>query len=550
MAKNWYVYLLLTVTLMACSKREKADLIVTNAKIYTVDSTFSTHSSMAVVNGIVKELGDSVYIMSKYTAKKVVDAGGMYVYPGFIDSHCHFLGYGLSLNKAMLSEASSWDEVVARLVEHQKRFPTSWVEGRGWNQNEWKVREFPTNELLNRAFPDKPVYIVRIDGHAAIANNAALKIAGVTASTRVEGGEVVLQKGKPTGMLLDNAMELVRRIIPKPTIDEKAAALQNAQKKCFAVGLTGVQDAGLDVDEVLLIDSLQQSGKMEIWVNAMLNPTPANYEKFISKGVYQTNKLTVRSIKLYADGALGSRGALLLEPYSDDRGNRGLQVEPTEKLDSLCGMAFKAGYQVCTHCIGDAAVKLMLDIYSKYLPAGNILRWRIEHAQVVDRNDLPRFGSLAVIPSVQTTHATSDMDWADERLGSRIKNAYAYQELLLQNGWIANGSDFPIESINPLYGFYAGVARKNLDGKPDGGFQPENALIRKQALCAMTIWAAKAAFCEDARGSLEPGKAADFVILNTDLMNDELPAIPRATILKTFVSGKEVFGSNAFSHGN
>lgn len=526
---------------MACSKRQKADLIVTNATVYTVDSAFTVAQSFAVSNGKIIAVGKSDEILSAYHADSILDLKGKFVYPGFIDAHCHFLGYGLSLQKAWLSGAKTWNEVVSRLVEHQNKYPTEWVEGRGWNQNEWDRKEFPTNELLDKAFPNKPVFIVRVDGHAAIANTRALELAGITGNTKVAGGAILLKNSKPTGVLIDNAMELVRRCIPVPGMEQKTNALLNAQQNCFAVGLTGVHDAGLDADEVKLIDSLQQAGRLTMRINAMLNPTPENLRKYIEKGVYQTDYLTVRSIKVYADGALGSRGALLLKPYSDDPKNIGIQVEPTEKLDYVCALAYKHGYQVCTHCIGDAAVRLMLDLYSKYLPKGNDLRWRIEHSQVVAPSDLPKYAEYNIIPSVQTTHATSDMLWAGNRLGERIKYAYAYKSLLNQNGWLPNGSDFPIEDINPLYGFYAAVARKNTNGEPEFGFQMENALTREQALRAMTIWAAKACFEENIKGSIEPGKFADFVVLDNDLINSDISNIPQAHVLLTAINGKTVY---------
>lgn len=541
--KTHSIILIFTTSMiaMACTKRQNVDIIITNATVYTVDSAFSKAQSIAVRQGKIVAVGSNEEIEAVYQSDSVLDLTGKFVYPGFIDAHCHFLGYGLNLPKAWLAGAETWDEVVNRLVENQKQYPTEWVEGRGWNQNEWESKEFPTNEQLNKMFPDKPVFIVRIDGHAAIANAKALEIAGITKNMKVSGGEIVLRDGKPTGVLVDNAMELVRKHIPTPGIDEKARVLLNAQKNCFAVGLTGVHDAGLDADEVKLIDSLQMAGTLKMRINAMLNPTPQNYENYISKGVYQTDRLTVRSIKIYADGALGSRGALLLKPYSDSPKNFGIQVEATEKLDSVCAMAYKHGYQVCTHCIGDAAVRLMLDLYSKYLPKGNDLRWRIEHSQVVDPTDLPRYGEYNVIPSVQTTHATSDMFWAGNRLGERIKYAYAYKSLLNQNGWLPNGSDFPIEDINPLYGFYAAVARKNINGEPQSGFQMENALTREQALRAMTIWAAKSCFEENAKGSIEPGKLADFVVLDTDLVSCEPSESFKARVLLTIINGEIVY---------
>ncbi|MCB8964428.1 MAG: amidohydrolase [Bacteroidales bacterium] len=543
MIKNSLV-LIIAITAMACSNRKKVDLIVTNATIYSVDSAFTVHNSMAISNGKILAIGNKESIENEYESANCLDATGKFIYPGFIDPHCHFLGYGLGLPNAWLAGAKDWEEVVTRLVENQKQYATEWVKGRGWNQNEWAVKQFPTNELLNKAFPDKPVYIVRIDGHAAIANQKALEIAGITSKTIINGGEIIKENGKPTGVLVDNAMDLIRRCIPESTKEEKTKALINAQKNCFAVGLTGVHDAGLDTDEVLLIDSLHKNGSLRMRINAWLNPTKSNYEAFISKGVYQTERLTVRAIKIFADGALGSRGALLLQPYSDDPQNSGIQVETTEKLDSICKLANDAGYQVCTHCIGDAAVRLMIDIYSKYLDENNDKRWRIEHSQIVDPQDMTRYGKYNIIPSIQTTHATSDMDWADERLGDRIKYAYAYQELLQQNGWLPNGSDFPIEHINPLYGFYSGVARQHFNGEPKDGFQMQNSLTREQALRAMTIWAARSAFEENIKGSLEVGKNADFVILNFDLMNDSINAVPNIKIQQTYVNGEQVYSLN------
>jgi len=531
----------LILSIMACSKRQKVDLIITNATIYTVDSSFSKSNSMAIDEGKIVAIGNENEINSKYISKKTIDANKKFIYPGFIDPHCHFLGYGISLSNATLSGAKSWEEVVNRLIEHQKEFSSEWVQGRGWNQNEWDVKEFPTNELLDKAFPNNPVYIVRIDGHAAIANTLALKMAGINENTTKEGGDLIKKNGKLTGVLVDNAIELVKSIIPEVPKSIKEKALIKAQNNCFTVGLTSVSDAGLDLKDVLLIDSLQKSGALRMRIYAMLNPTQENFDYFLSKGIYSTDNLTVRSIKLYVDGALGSRGALLLQPYSDAPNTKGLQVESTEKLSSYCKNAFDAGYQVNTHCIGDAGVRLMLDIYSKYLKTHNDLRWRIEHSQVVDPQDLPRYSQYSVIPSVQTTHATSDMTWADERLGNRIKYAYAYQDLLKQNGWLANGSDFPIENINPIYGFYAAVARKDLNGQPTNGFQIENALTREQALRGMTIWAAKANFEDDFKGSLEPGKWADFVILDRDLLTVQESDLPNSKVISTFVGGEPVY---------
>ena len=544
--KNVFLGLILIISfiIMSCTKRENVDLIVVNAKIYTVDSTMSITNSMAIREGRIVETGTREVIAAKYQSNNLIDAGDKFIYPGFIDPHCHFLSYGLSLSRAALSGATTWNEVVQRLVDHQKQFPTEWVLGRGWNQNEWDIKEFPSNELLNKTFPNNPVLITRIDGHAAIANSKALEIAGVSERIKVDGGEIVIKNGKPTGVLIDNAIELVQKFVPEPDERIKQQALIKAQQNCFAVGLTSVSEAGADFTDVQRFDSMQKSGTLKMRIYAMLNPNESNFSNFLSKGVYVTDRLTVRSIKLFADGALGSRGALLIKPYSDDPKNSGLQVESREKLTEHCAKAFKAGYQVNTHCIGDAAVRLMLDIYSGYLTKDNDLRWRIEHSQVVDPADLPRYGEYNVIPSVQTTHATSDMYWADERLGERIKYAYAYQDLLRQNGWLPNGSDFPIENINPLFGFFAGVVRKDHKGFPKEGFQIENAITREQALQAMTIWAAKSNFDEKTRGSLEPNKYADFIILDKDIMSIPETEVPTARIISTYISGEKVYTIN------
>jgi predicted amidohydrolase YtcJ len=418
--------------------------------------------------------------------------------------------------------------------------PGNWVLGRGWDQNDWQDKKFPDRNLLDSLFRDKPVYLVRIDGHAAWVNSKALELSGIGKNTRIEGGEIIYDRHGPSGILIDNAMALVEKLIPPVSVDEKIQALLKAQRNCFGVGLTSVSDAGTDKETVLLMDSLQKTDSLCIHINVMLNPSVQNQEYYVDKGIYETERLTVRSIKLFADGALGSRGALLKQPYADDPSTRGLQVSETKYLEDICHLAYDKGYQVNTHCIGDSAVSLVLHLYASILPEKNDRRWRIEHAQVVDPGDLELFKRYAVIPSVQTTHATSDMYWAEERLGPvRIQYAYAYKSLLDQNDWMPNGSDFPVESINPVYGFYAAVVRKDLKGMPEGGYHREQALTREQALKAMTLWAAKASFGEKYRGSLEPGKNADFVVLDRDIMTVPEDSIANARVLETWVGGNK-----------
>lgn len=527
---------------MSCNQQQQVDLIIHNAVIYTVDGDFSVQESAAIHEGKFVATGPFRLISRKFKASETIDLEKGYVYPGLIDPHCHFYGYGTSLQNADLVGATSFEAILEILKHHQEQFPSDWVLGRGWDQNLWPTKEFPHRNQLDAVFPDVPVLLIRVDGHAAIANTEALKRAGITARTRVQGGDVLLQNGQPTGILIDNAIGLVRSKVPALSLQDNINALKNAQQNCFAVGLTSVSDAGLNKATLMLIDSLQQAGALKMRLYAMLSPTRENLETFGPRGPYKTDRLNVRSIKLFADGALGSRGAKLLQPYSDEPANSGLLVESPEYLREISRKALDFGFQVNTHCIGDSAVRLMLHIYGELLEKQNDLRWRIEHAQIVHPEDMDLFGRYSIVPSIQTTHATSDMIWAAHRLGpQRITTAYAYRQLLEQNGWLPNGSDFPVEHINPLYGFYAAVARKNLQGYPQQGWQMENALTRQQALKAMTIWAAKAQFEELEKGSIEAGKFADFIVTDQDLMTMDLEEIPALMIRSTYIDGVKVY---------
>jgi len=528
--------------LSACSKTKNVDLIVTHAKIYTADKDFSEVESFAVKDGKFVAVGTNDEILSNYTATKTLKLDGKFIYPGFIDAHSHFLGYCLTLLQADLRGTQSFDEVLDIIIQHDKKYDNEWVLGRSWDQNNWEVKDFPVNDKLNELFPDKPVYLRRVDGHAAIANAKALEMAGITAETKVDGGKIFVKDGKPTGVLIDNAMSLVSRLIPDADKQQTVKAIAQGEQNCFAVGLTSVCDAGLHKNQVLLIDSLQKAGDMKLRLYTMLEPTNENINHFVKNGRYKTEYLNVRAIKLYADGALGSRGAALLEPYADDPGNYGLIVKPFEFYHQMCKLAYDNDYQVCTHAIGDSANRVMLNIYAQYLKEKNDRRWRIEHAQIIHPDDLHKFGKYSIVPSIQSTHCTSDMYWADERLGEeRIENAYIYKQLLEQNGWLPNGTDFPVEKIDPLLTFYASVARKDVEGYPENGFHPEEALTREQTLKSMTIWAAKAAFEENEKGSIEPGKMADFVVLEKDIMQIPESEIPKANVQYTFIDGEMVY---------
>ncbi len=531
------------LSLISCNaQKEQADLILNNGKVYTVDSDFSTAEAIAIRDHRIIAVGSSEEILKEYSAREVRNLEGAYVYPGWIDPHCHFFGYGMNLNAVDVAGTSSVEEIIEVLKAFRERHPGAWITGRGWDQNDWEVKEFPNKEMLDKHFPKTPILLRRIDGHAAWANSVALEMAGVTANSKVGGGTVMLSDGEPNGVLVDNAIGLVARIVPPATEADMIQALQQAEVNCFRVGLTSVQDAGLSKQVVLLIDSLHQAGKLKIRMNTWLSPSKANFTHFVEKGPYQTDYLSINTIKLFTDGALGSRGARMIEAYSDDPGNLGLYVTPLEQLEKYCQQAYKNNFAVATHCIGDGANRETLKIYASILGGENDRLWRIEHAQIIHPDDFHYFGDYNIIPSVQTSHATSDMYWAEDRVGSeRIKGAYAYRQLLEENGWLPNGSDFPVERINPLFGFYAAVVRKDQANFPEGGFQMENAISREEALRAMTIWAAKSGKEEDLKGSIEVGKLADLVVTKTDLMSAPDEVLFGIKVQSTYSGGELVY---------
>ena len=413
------------------------------------------------------------------------------------------------------------EDVVNKTVEFAKSNDDYWVTGRGWDQTDWTQKGSISNNLLNIYFPDRPVIIKRIDGHAAIANRKALELAGLKASTVIDGGEIGIEDGELNGFLLDNAVDLVMEAIPDETNSQVAAYLLKAQELCLKVGLTSVTDAGLSPQVLNVADSLYQIKELIIRINAMISATPEGLAHANSKGSIERSNFRVKSFKIYGDGALGSRGALLKKPYCDRRNYTGLLLTPIDSIKKYCNWAVKNNYQICTHAIGDSANKLLLNIYGKYTK-GKDLRWRIEHAQVVDTVDIKLFKFFNIIPSIQPTHATSDMRWAADRLcEERLSGAYAYQSLLQAYGLAALGTDFPIEDYNPVKTFFAAVYRKNEEMLPDNGFLIGEGLSEKQALWGMTKWAAFAQFDEKRLGSLEKGMTADFIVLEKDWMGNE-----------------------------
>ena len=541
--RKFFIYSLL-LAFAACKSTTQADTIIHHAVIYTVDSAFTMAEAMVVKDGKIIATGKNDEIQKNYTAKENIDAQGKAVYPGFIDAHAHFLGYGKGLFEVKLYNCASWEDVIHHVTDGTKGVAAGeWIIGRGWDQNKFPGKQYPTNERLNQLFPNNPVFLTRVDGHAAIANQKALEMAGVKAGATLTGGEVEVKNGKLTGILIDNAKGLVSSKMPVATKADYEKWLMAAQQNCFAQGLTTVTDCGLMFDDVDMIDALQKEGKLDMRLFVMLSDATENYNHYLTKGPYKTDKLFVNAFKVYADGALGSRGACLLQPYNDKPNSTGFLLKTKAHYDSVAALLVNTKFQMCTHAIGDSANREILAIYNKYLKGKNDRRWRIEHAQVVNEADFNLFGSASVVPSVQPTHATSDMYWATERLGNqRIKGAYAYKQLLQQIGWIPLGTDFPVEDISPFKTFLASVFRQDAKQFPAGGFQINNGLTKEETLRGITIWAAKASFLEQEIGSLEVGKKADYIMLDSDIMKAEAANILAIKPILAIVGGKKVFG--------
>lgn len=538
--KKVFLFILLPF-LFSCSVQQNADLIVHNAKVYTVDDNFSVAEAFAVKDGKIIEVGTSAQLLKKYSGEEM-DAGGKAVYPGFIDGHAHFYNYGSGLQNADLTGTKSWDEILRKLKDFANDNKSEWIVGRGWDQNDWELKEFPDNQKLNELFPNTPVILSRVDGHAAIANKTALDLAGIKPGQLVSGGEIETINGQLTGILVDNAEGLVYAKIPSPDKKQIEESLLDAQANCFAVGLTTVTDCGISHKLIPVIDALQKNNKLKMRIYGMLHDSKENFDYLFKNGAFKTERLNINSFKVYADGALGSRGARLLEPYSDKPGSSGFLLSDKKHYAEVARQIADKGFQMNTHAIGDSANREILNVYARVLKGKNDRRWRIEHAQVVNQADFKLFGENNVIPSVQSTHATSDMYWAGDRLGPvRVKGAYAFKQLLDQNGWIILGTDFPVEDINPMYTFYAAVVRKDMKGYPAQGYQTENALSREEALRGMTIWAAKGNFEEKEKGSIEKGKFADFIILDQDIMKADAAELYKVRVLKTFVNGESVY---------
>ncbi len=520
---------------------EEVDLIVHHARVYTVDDRFSQAEAFAVRDGALVAVGRSDDILNRYTASQTLDMAGKTITPGLIDAHCHYYWLGLNQQKVDLVGAKSYQEVLDRVVTFQEEHPRRFIEGMGWDQNLWENKAFPTKRELDSLFPDTPVALRRIDYHALLVNQKALELAGITAATAVRGGEIMQDNGALTGILIDNPMALVDSVIPEPTRAEQIQALRDADRICRENGLTTVNDAGLSRFVIELVDSLQRAGDLSVRMYAMVSNTPDDIAYYLDKGIVKTDRLHVRSVKVFGDGALGSRGAALKAPYSDRPGHYGAMTTSAEDIERLALRLSATDYQMNTHAIGDSTVSVVLNAYQKALGDQTDRRWKVEHFQVVDLEDLPLIGP-SVFPSVQPKSATSDMFWAEDRLGAeRVKGSYAYRTLLDRAGKIALGTDFPVEPVSPFLTFYAVVSRADVEGKPSGGWRPAEALTREEALRGMTIWAAYSNFEEAEKGSIEVGKHADFVVLSDDIMTVPIAQVPRLRVEQTFIGGEQVY---------
>ena len=522
---------------------QTADLVVKNAKIYTVDAKNPRATAIAVRNGKIAAVGNDLKALEG-PKTRILDAKGATIVPGLIDSHGHLEGLGSSLEILDLRGFTSGAEIAAKVkAAAAKAAPGEWIVGRGWDQNLWVNKQFPTTDSLTQAAPKNPVALTRIDGHATWANRAALDAADINQNTKDPAGGRIIRdaQGKPAGVLVDTAQNLVRRKIPAASPEQVHRQLARALEECARLGLTSVHDAGVGNAEIAAYHSLLAEGKMPIRVYAMLANEPALVATWLARGPEIGDFLTIRSIKAYADGALGSRGAALLSPYADEKSASGLMITGKDAIENVAVKAAARGFQVNTHAIGDRGNHETLDAYASALKGPNDKRFRVEHAQVIAPEDFVKFQKYSIIASMQPTHATSDMAWAGDRLGpERVKGAYAWQTLIKLGVHLASGSDFPVELANPLDGFYAAITRQDKQGHPAGGWFPDQRLTREEALRSFTLEGAYAAFEEATKGSLEAGKLADFVMLSADIMAIPAPEILRTHVTLTVVGGKIV----------
>jgi predicted amidohydrolase YtcJ len=550
-----FAFVLLAIACNTAKKTTPIQTLLYNATFYTLNDSLPTVEAVAINDGKIVGMGKKDDLLKQFAPETMQDLQGAFVYPGFIDGHAHFYGLGMFTNRADLTGSKSFDEAITRLQTFAETNTELWLQGRGWDQNLWEGKKFPTKAKLDELYPDKPVLLKRIDGHGALANQKALDLAGITPKSVIAGGLIELIDGQLTGILLDNAVDSVEKSIPTVTDEQIKNYLLKAQDICFANGLTSVVDAGLEKRYIDIIKQLQDEGELKIRLNVMITSDDAGLDYYLKNGPIKTPLLNVSSFKLYSDGALGSRGACLLQPYTDKPETNGFLLSSPERLTEVINRVAKSNFQLCTHCIGDSANRFILDAYGAALGQNNNRRWRIEHTQVVSTADVPKYKQFGVLPSMQPTHATSDHVWAVDRLGAeRIKTAYCLKTLMQQNGLIVLGTDFPIEGVSPLETFYVAVKRATYNelmkkselyaadssvNEAQWGFQPEEALTRIEALKGITLWAAYGSFEENEKGSMAIGKYADFTVLTDDILTTK--NLHEVKVLSTWVDGKSVF---------
>lgn len=541
------IFSLLVCILFGCmGGQQEVDLMIVGATIYTMDEDSTVCDVMVIDDGKIIAMGNNS-LRLKYKGKKYINLEGKFIYPGFIDAHSHFYGLGQSIVTIDLRGVQSEEDMMAKVniftketTTSGKNMPSSII-GRGWDQNLWKSKKFPSNKQLNKLYPDVPVCLTRIDGHAALVNQKALELAGITADSKVSGGEFIKENGELTGVLIDNAVDLVTSKLPQPSKEEKRTAILRAQDTCFKYGLTTVCDAGIDKELIDLYNEMHQSGELQIRIYAMAKPTQPTLNWLLQNGELKTEKLHVNSVKYYMDGAMGSRGACLLEDYADQPRHKGFLLNSTDSLKALAIKLRDKKLQLNVHCIGDSTNRITLQIMSEVLGDNATSRWRIEHMQLITEKELEILEKNRIIPSMQPTHATSDAPWVTERLGKdRMKYAYALKTCMTKAGTIALGTDFPVEEVNPIYTFYTAITRKSPFTKNSYDLTITEKLTRYQALQGMTIWAAYAQFEENEKGSLSVGKFADFIVMEKDLLTigeDEIPGVLPSNV---YLNGKLV----------
>jgi predicted amidohydrolase YtcJ len=538
---RYFFIAIVSIAFASCSPKEQVDLILHNGTFHSLNANNDTYEAVAIRDGKIVAVGPENEILNGYKSTSIYDMEKKHVYPGFIDAHAHLLGYSLMKNDLDLVGTTSWNEIVEKCKNFPIKRASGWLVGRGWDQNDWatqsegnvRIDGIPTNESLNTLFPQTPVVLIRIDGHAAIANDEAMKRAGVMVAD---------------GVLLDNDMTAVLNAIPKHSKKEKAELLVEGQQDCIAAGLTTIDEAGIDTDDLKIIDSLQKSGSFHLRVYAMLNASDKDFQYWMERGPdTSSSMLKIRSVKFMADGALGSRGACLKQAYADVLTTKGALLNDPGYFRFRFAAAYSRGFQVCTHAIGDSANAVVLKWYGELLEGVNDKRWRIEHAQVIDSADFAMFQQYSVIPSVQPTHAISDAPWAMSRLGgARLRYAYNYKRLLNYSNMLSLGTDFPVEIMDPLRTFYTAVFRKEYKEGSEV-FAANESLTPLQALYGMTVWAAVSNFEEAEKGSIEVGKLADFTVLNLDILKVTDKEMLRAKVDQTILNGVVFRGGKRLS---